>query len=172
MFYQVLDDLEHRALCTLGHLEAAADALHHMLHFISSDGTATSKAAASSTQADEAVPASSHSQEARSHLPSSQGTGQESQPGFSPSQAASKGPLSQEPQPGFSPSQAAGKGSLSQKPQSKGARGRYKESRHHKLKRIQQACHVVMTLGQRRAQPAVMLPILESMQQVCTGIYG
>ncbi|KAL3161476.1 hypothetical protein ABBQ32_010357 [Trebouxia sp. C0010 RCD-2024] len=194
-----------RALCTLGHLEAAADALHHMLHLISCDGTATSKATGNGTLANEPAPVhmSSHIQEAHSHLPSSQETSQDSQPGLSPSQAAGKGPLSQEPhsgfsppqaagkgflsqepqpgfsssqaagkgplsqepQSGFSPSQAAGKGSLSYKPQPKGARGRYKESRHLKLKLVQQACHVVMTLAQRRAQPAVMLPILESMQQ-------
>lgn len=38
----------------------------------------------------------------------------------------------------------------------------------YNVKLIREACHVVMTLAERQGLPEMLLPILESMQQVCT----
>ena len=52
-----------------------------------------------------------------------------------------------------------------QKPHSKGWTG----TPYYQLKLIREACHCVMTLAEKQRQPALMLPLLESMQQVSHG---
>ena len=73
-------------------------------------------------------------------------------------------------QPGSSPAQlehaAASQGSLPQEPQHSRETGRYAGLPYYQLKLIREACHTVMTLAEKRGQPALMLPLLESMQQV------
>ena len=73
-------------------------------------------------------------------------------------------------QQGYGPVQpkqgADGQGSLPQEPQPSRVTSRHLELPYYKLKLIREACHTVMTLAEKRGQPALMLPILESMQQV------
>ena len=73
-------------------------------------------------------------------------------------------------QPGNSPAQleeaAASQGSLLQGPQHSREATKHAELPYFQLKLIREACHTVMTLAEKRGQPALMLPLLESMQQV------
>ena len=73
-------------------------------------------------------------------------------------------------QPRDSPEQleqaAASQGSLQQQPQHGRETSRHAELPYYQLKLIREACHTVMTLAEKRGQPTLMLPLLESMQQV------
>ena len=259
--------MTHRALCVFGQLEAAADALHHLLHLISSGEAATCTAAAS-TPADEpanqssqphgpaptnpqgqslqslptaqqseglsgscetaggSVPAAQarSSPETAFNQPQSLGESTSlmnslnpaSQPGSQQDREAKRLPqhplqrqlptqrqlrsdpptqhqqmthqptlsqqvLSQQArsrlpcqdssqqQEGKSPTQrghAAASQGLLQEPQHRREVRRHAGLPYFQLKLIREACHTVMTLAEKRGQPALMLPLLQRMQQV------
>ena len=60
----------------------------------------------------------------------------------------------------------ASQGSVLQEPQHSRETSRHAELPYYQLKLIREACHTVMTLAEKRGQRALMLPLLESMQQV------
>lgn len=256
----------HRALCVFGQLEAAADALHHLLDLISSGEAAAATAAATtpahgpanqSSQPHGPAPSNPHGQSLQS-LPTAQQSeglygsceaasastpaaqaqsGHDNQPqalgepfvlvnslnsalqpasqqnmqakrmsqhplqhqlpthGQPPSdpptqhqqathqpkhsqqvfsqQARSQPPRQDTSQQhkGMSPAQsehaAASQGCLLQVPQHRREARRHAGLPYFQLKLIREACHTVMTLAEKRGQPALMLPLLQRMQQVC-----
>lgn len=78
---------------------------------------------------------------------------------------------SSQQQEGKSPQQpeqmAASQGSSDREPQHSRAASRHAGLPYFHLKLIREACHTVMTLAEKRGQPALMLPLLQRMQQVC-----
>lgn len=68
-------------------------------------------------------------------------------------------------QPHGSPAQL-GQATAVQEPQHSRETSRHAELPHYQLKLVREACHTVMTLAEKKGQPAFMLPLLESMQQV------
>lgn len=212
-----------------GQLEAAADALHHLLDLISSSEAAAATAAASTPAAE---PANQSSQphgpaptnprgQSRQSLPTAQQSeglagSCEAASASIPAAQTQSGPDTESNQPqtlrepfvlvnslnsalqpasqqdmqakhalqhqlpthgqhqqhkGMSPAQsehaAASQGSLLQEPQHRREASRHAGLPYFQLKLIREACHTVMTLAEKRGQPALMLPLLQRMQQVC-----
>ena len=235
----------HRALCVFGQLEAAADALHHLL-FLISPGEATAATAAANTLADKPAnqslkpqalaPIRPHSHSFRPPATAEQSEGlsdscetagasvlpaqtqSDNQAELNQQQSSGETTIvdnsrttlqpaaqrlvwekplpqhllqNQSPRP--TPSQPHGpppsgppasdqlvahqlmhsqqamsvrQSSLLQEPQHSRETSRHAELLYYQLKLIREACHTVMTLAEKRGQPALMLPLLESMQQV------
>ena len=267
--------MAHRALCVFGQLEAAADALHHLL-FLASSGEAAAATAAASTLANEPAnqslqaqapaPIKPHSQFFRppttaeppegsipdsyenatagasastaqtrsggqtelnrqrfpgevNMLDSSHAASQPAAEQHIGAKTISQHPLQNvsptpaptkphEPPPSAAPTsdqqvfhqlthrqQAYGQHDKSQMPRQGGSNqprsspaqlqqatdvqgcllqesqhsretSRHAELPHYQLKLVREACHTVMTLAEKKGQPAFMLPLLESMHQV------